>query len=295
MNILVQQNSMVPLRETNYAARRRRIQENFLESQQSILSESVSIIEQKEADATNTSKRLADHFGSSSKKREQRKAFVEQMSRNYQFVENMLIESLCEMFYESIILDESFKDQFSESILAAGEEFFKESFNHNIINLKSFSESDSLTMRQLYRVCEHTLACITEDAEQNEAILEAAKAKRKESVDKVADAVKTKVAKVVKNEKEIADANKEHLESLKVQEHVIQRREVPSLFKSIMVSNSRNPLSESGSESNTVDMKMVFAESIIQYTLLEMMNTTKLLNLNARQTQKLAFDFQFAK
>lgn len=295
MNILVKQNEMVSLRDTNYAARRRRIQQNFLESQKAVLSESATLIHQKEESISQTNSRLAEQFGFSAKKREHRRAISEEIERHQGFLKDMLMESLCEAFYDSIILDESFKEKFSESIMESAETFLEEAFKQKLINVSSFAESKSITMRELYRISEMAYEAVSESSEDIDLILEAAKSKRKNAISNIADNVKSKVAKVVKNEKKIADDNKKQLDDLKMQEHVVQRREVPSLFKSIMISNSRNPISESGSETNTVNMDMIFAESIIQYTLLEMMNTTRLIDLTAREAQRLAFDYQYAK
>lgn len=288
--------NLVPLRDTNYAQRKRRVFEALMESKKNMMIETEIEKAEKEEEEIKKQMEMASRFGESAKKRECRKKLAEELEENYNIMKDLLVEAMVDIFYESILLDDDFKTKFYSNITEQAELFFNEAFNQGLLTLESFSKCKSQIVRDLYVICEEQLTLMKDeelDEEELEVVMDEAECCKKPIVETIADVVKDKVAKVVKTEKDIAEKNKEELEELKAQEHVFQRYERPSLFRSIMINNSRVPFNEDGEATDNLDMDMVMAESLIQYTLLEVMNTTRLLNLSPSQVQSLAFKFSF--
>jgi hypothetical protein len=287
----------IPLSETNFASKRRRLQENFNETRQMLFEQA----EQRKAEAEERMdyerSRLAEGFGISSNKRESKRKLQEQLERNYKVMEHLLTESMVEIFMESLVLDTDFIDKAKENLETVAREFFTESFNQGLFGMESFSKSTSSTMKEIYGICEDAIVKINEDALSKSDVkvyLQEAQEERKSAVNHVADSVKDKVTKVIKREKEISEQNQKDLEDAKAQEHVVMRRQDPSLFRNMIISNSKKVLSESAGEGG-VNMDMVMAESVVQYTLLEALNTTGLYKFSPKQAQSLSFTIGWKK
>jgi len=289
-------NGDVPLRETNFATRRKRILENFKKlKENTVLNLENEKIEKENEERTKNSI-LAKNFGESGKKREDRKMRKERIDKTKILYENTVMEVLCEIFYESIILDEDFKEKYKGNLMETAFNFFEESFKKGLLNLNTVSNCKSATMRELFELCEANVEMAAEydfDEGISKYLLEEVKTETKKKCEDVSEVVKDKVAKVVKRERKMAEKNKEDLADSIAENHIVRKKEEPSLFKSIMIAVSKSPLNENGTITNKIDMNMLFAESIVHYTLLEMLNTTKMLDLNANQVNSIARSYRF--
>ena len=116
----------------------------------------------------------------------------------------------------------------------------------------------------------------------------------------VADVVREKVVNVIKSEEDLASQEEELMADIEAQASESAKLvKIPnktpnhSLFKSIMVSISNKNLNEmkenlQEGQELSLNMDMVFAETIAYYTLLESLNTMKLLNKDPFQIRQFA-------
>jgi hypothetical protein len=283
------QNS-IPLSQTNYAERRRRINENIEASKQAFLDAKEGEKYEQQLEREYNESKMAEKLTNGKKANKMRK-ISEELQNNYEMMEDLLVESFTEFFINSIPIDDEIKGKFYEGIKENGRQMIKGMFDAELINMKSFSENNSSLVRKVYDLADKYIAESKETGELNKFsfMIEAEDI----SGGHISNTVMKKVADTVKKEKDIAEKNKEDLDKLTQEGYSFMKKEKPSLFRSIMINNSRQPITEDGKKSEELNMDMVMCESVIMYSLLEFLNTTYLLNLNAKQIQSLAFSFSF--
>lgn len=136
------------------------------------------------------------------------------------------------------------------------------------------------------------------------------------SIEEASSIVKEKVMKVLKDENEHAareeDLAKEFNDMKAMNENVslFQKGGIPSysLFKSMMINNYKRALCEarelnestayvtfSSKNEATVNMDMILAESVINYTLLELCNTIGYKTFNSTEVRKMSEKLAFGK
>lgn len=290
------QYNLLPLRETEAYQKKARIAEKILESQ-TMEKERIEreIVEKEEAISLQNSI-LAENFANHNKLAS-RKAKQEALEKNYNNMEKLLIESVSDIIYESLLIDLDVKEANKDNIYTKTNNFFKESFDKNLFTLKDFENCESVAIKEIYRECLAITERLAESYEHEvEDILKEAKEERAVRVNRIAEGIKTKVTKVIKKEKEIAEKEKEMLEEAVEMGHIVRKEEQPSLFKSIMIHNDREH--DNGKyiiENVENKMDSILVESIIEYTLLECLFTTRLINPTASQVQSLAFKYRFNK
>jgi hypothetical protein len=290
----VNPNDFIPLKDTNFAERRRRVESNFNESLSSIVEREQTQKEEEQARIDYEKSIIAENFGFSKRKRDHRKAISERSVGLETGLKDLLCETFTRIFYKSLILDESFKLKFSHNIRSKGLEFFTESFKQGILDFNKFSNSKSYTVKEIYESClENAELFYYAEPHKKELILNSILEETKDNAKKIAEKTKEKVAKVIKKEKEIAEENEDQIQEHLDMKYIVMKKDEPSLFKSILINANRTPLNEDGQSIEELNMDMSLAESIIEYSLLEMLNTTYLINLDAKSVQSLAFKFRF--
>jgi len=290
--------NLVAIGDTVAGQRKRQLGANLSEAKEAlrekVLSEQAAMEIHNESQKSKLTANAVQH-----NKRDFKKNLQENLRFNYETMQNLLIESVSSMFFESILLDDEFKAKFKDGIMENSRELLESMFDENLINMDSFKKNPSNLMKDLYDICEGYTLELAESKGNEDATYLVEIDFLNETAgtnDAVASNVKDKVSDVIKKEKEISEQNKEEIEGHLSENHVVRRKAEPSLFRSIVVGNSRRPVNESGNPVEEIkDMDMIFAESMIQYTLLETLNTVNLLGLNSRQTQALAFEFSYIK
>lgn len=129
------------------------------------------------------------------------------------------------------------------------------------------------------------------------------------NIDAVSDMIKDKVITVIEKETEESEKHKEIVDELmnKSQDEGMQESftfikkgglEQHTLFKALMINTHKNILKEKNNlsenyisestEGMKVNMDFVMAESIVRYTLLETLNTLKIIDLSTKEARKLS-------
>lgn len=283
--------NLVAISDTEAGQRKRRLGANLSEARQALLDRALN--EKAEMEIQNEvekSKLTANAY--QPKKKDFKKNLQENLRFNYETMQDLLIESVSSMFYKSILLDDSFKEKFKDGILENSRQLLEGMFNENLVTMDSFKKNSSNLVKELYETCEEYTLVLAESKDNEDAtyLTEVDFINETAGInDSVSSNVKDKVSDVIKKEKEISERNKEELAGHLSENHIVRRKTEPSLFRSIIVGNSRRPVNESGHPTEDIkDMDMIFAESMIQYTLLETLNTINVLGLNSRQVQALA-------
>jgi len=281
--MLINENSLIPLRETNFASKRKRISDGIMESIESYNNNLEMENNEKLVKEEFKINEMAENIGSfnTRKNRRERSLFLE---RKENTVRELLIENLADIFYTSIILDEDFKAIHETNILEKGKYFFEEMFKQNMLSTNDFINSENEFLREMYVNTFDLVESSIEDANVN--IFEESKKKSTSDKDNVSNEIKKKVVKVIKYEKDLAGKKEEEKQNLEESQLIYNRKEKPSLFKAIMKSNSKQLL-----ENKNFNMDQIMAESIIQYTLLETLNTLKLITFDNHQIENLISNF----
>jgi hypothetical protein len=107
------------------------------------------------------------------------------------------------------------------------------------------------------------------------------------------DHVKTEVRIVKKEEKIITKVKKKDDEMASESTMNFFKKDEPTLFRTMMIRNSRKPLSEGENMGVKTNMDLLLAESIIQYTLLETMYTMYLFNPTPAEVISLSKTFKY--
>jgi hypothetical protein len=249
----------------------------------------------------------------SKKKLDQKKDLAERMENLNSYTKILLTEGLTNIIFESINLDRKFKVNNEKGIKNSVRFLIEKMVDEGLINKENLEKTNA--MSSLYNeACKYAEEALDEDIE-----LVLSKFNEDEEVTEVSgdvsEFVKDKVVDVINKEKQIAEQNKEDEEEIDektereeseendseeeetVEESFISagyhkvESEKPTLFRSIAINAGREPVSE-GINQN-LEINNTISESIIQYTILETLHTTKLLEFSARDAQELAFKYYF--
>jgi hypothetical protein len=228
----------------------------------------------------------------------------------------LLTEGLTNIIFESIHLDRKFKVNNEKGIKNSVRFLIEKMVDEGLINKENLEKTNA--MSSLYNeACKYAEEALDEDIE-----LVLSKFNEDEEVTEVSgdvsEFVKDKVVDVINKEKQIAEQNKEDEEEIDektegeesegndsedseenetVKESFISagyhkvESDKPTLFRSIAINAGREPVSE-GVDQN-LEISNTISESIIQYTILETLHTTKLLEFSARDAQELSFKYYF--
>jgi hypothetical protein len=289
-------NDLIPYKNTNAGERDRILREKskLVHENSKLLAEAE--ISQLEHDEEIRKMKIIENFSAKPKSEQIRKA------RNHynQVLENakiaILIESLTEIFFESVMLDDDFKLANRNLLVETGNNLLVEAFEKKLLTLDSFELSESSVMQNFYGIANKYAAEIAGAfrSEDVSSFLDSAVSEiLAEAGDDIREIVREKVVEVVKTEQEIAQQNEEDLAKSVQEGFNFTKKTKPTLFKSIMIGVAKSPFSEDKSFLEKKDFKMILAESIIQYTFLEVLNTTNLVPISANEAQKMASSFRF--
>jgi hypothetical protein len=174
---------------------------------------------------------------------------------------------------EALLLDEEVKDINKEYMI----DQIKQVSQH-LVSIGSFDNAESATMGTVVESIQVHIDGMFEsknDENSVKAVRESYISDIEGYVGFVADVVKTKVSEAVKYEKNVASFINESDESLKSKD---------SLFKIIHVENVRNALkAEDKNEVDDVVLQRALAETLFDYTLLETLNTLRIVEFDAQQ------------
>lgn len=173
---------------------------------------------------------------------------------------------------EALLLDEEVKNMNKEYMVGQ----IKEVSQH-LVGQGSFDNAESLTMNSVVESIQVHIDQMFESKDNDEgvkAVRQSYVESIENSVSYVADVVKVKVVEAVKYEKTVASFINES-EGVKAKD---------SLFKIIHVENVKNALKEEEkTEVDEVVLQRALAETIFDYTLLETLNTLRIVNFDVQQ------------
>lgn len=222
----------------------------------------------------------------------ERKRKLQEDRECYDIVVNQLLtETLTSIFYESLMLDDEVKLENSTRLIEFGTSVYTKLFESGIINEDSFANSNSLTIRNIHELCsEAAQSIIASDKSASKAseILTRAGAAIDAKAKHIDEIVKDKVVSVIRNEREIAERNQEKLDSLKsdIEKNKFMRKEQPTIMRSLIIGAVKH------SKSDEINTEKALAEGIINYTLLETLNTTRVLEMTPKEWDSFAKAFR---
>lgn len=219
--------------------------------------------------------------------------------------------SLTEAYFNALVMDDEFKTKNENSIKSFFLQSLKEDCNNNIYDFMEEVKTKSNLLYDLVEACktkgrklaakanekcegtDNDVNSFFDDEEDNEKIDYS-----NTSVEEISNNVKDKVLKVIKDEEEQSEKNKELAQDIQMAREsgfdaklISEGPERHTLFKSLMIHHYKDTmfnLKESGVESEygsidengkiKVDMNYVMCDAILEYTKLELYNTIKLFN-----------------
>lgn len=231
--------------------------------------------------------------------------------------------SLTEAYFNALVMDESFKQQNENSIKSFFLQSLKEDCDNNIYDFMESVKTKSNLLYELVESCkakgrklaskaneksnnedgDYDINKFFDDEEDNEELDYS-----NTSVEEISNNVKEKVLKVIKDEEEQSEKNKELAQDIQLAREsgfdaklISEGPERHTLFKSLMIHHYKDTmfnLKESGvtSEYGTidengrikVDMDYVMCDAILEYTKLELYNTTRLFDYNFDTVKELS-------
>lgn len=232
-----------------------------------------------------------------------------------------LTEWMTDIFCESLLIDDYAKEKYRQSFHESVKNELLEIGKGDIFNTYKVLKTKSPLLETMCKICEETAVKQIDDKraevkekgadvddkvdfiinDENRSSFD--QGKKEISSDDIASIVRDKVITTLSEEKERADAAQEDAAFIQQQveelsgeepttESVIRGKlENPSLYKGLMVRASKMALQEG----STIDMDMVTAQAICEYTLLEMFHTMKVRELAPYQVQEMARDLYYSK
>ena len=236
-----------------------------------------------------------------------------------ELTESILLNSLSNVFLESLVLDKEFVD----SNRTALQNVFKvelANLAETATDLLNYMKnSDSYYLNEMAKKVEEKAAKDANDISKGVKDKDLAKEDKVDHRDtpEAVEMIKSKVLKTIKKENELSkqekDIQDEFTKAKELNEDVKIFYKTPnvrsfSLFKSIMMnsykSSVKNVLNENTVSENahmdkdgnvTVDNDKILAESIIKYTMLETLNTLQLKKFDARSVKRLADRYAYQR
>lgn len=292
-------NDLIPYRKTNAGVRDRRLQESVKSFYEEKKLAEKALLEESVHDENIRRETLMGAASTKNLRSEREKTYRHQRQ---QILENarlaIIIESLTDIFYESIVLDDDYKLANRDILIETGNSLFVEGFEKELMNLYSLEYSESTTIQEFYSIANKYAEKIASSVNSDEItnLIDEAVGVIKESAgDDIRDIVREKVIEVVKVEQKIAQQNQEDLTQTIQEGFVATRKEKPTLFKSMMLGVSKLPISEDKSFLEGSTFETILAETIIHYTFLEVLNTSRIVEFNAKEAQKVASSYRFIK
>lgn len=251
--------------------------------------------------------------------RKRRDAFVNEVG--IRGAERAFAFSLTEAYFNALVLDDDFKEKNENSIKSFFLTSLKEDCNNDIFGFMNKVKGKSPLLNELVEACKtkgRKLAAkasdkfsedydevdkFFDDEDQDEIDLDYDNT----TVEELSNHVKDKVVKVIKDEEEQSEKNKQMAQDIQMAREsgydakiITKGPERHTLFKSLMVHHYKDTmfnLKESGvsSDYGTIDgdeikvnMDYVMCDAILEYTKLELYNTIRLFDYNYDTVKELS-------
>ena len=297
----------IKLSETETGKKMNDVSHNIMLSRDKMIKEEKEKIEERKKELKEANEKGYKRIVNKNKL-EKRKEISERMENLNSYTKMFLTEGITDIIFESLKLDKKTKVSNEKGIKNSIRYMIEKLVEEGSINKENLSNTKE--MKSLYNeACIYAEKALEEDIEMLMTSFMEEEEVTKVTND-VSEFVKDKVAEVINKEKQIAEENKKDEEEIDektedeseeeeeaVEESFIsagyytKETDKPTLFRSIAINSGRDSLSE---ESNNKKVAMnSINETIIQYTILETLHTTKLLELSAKEAQGLAFKFYF--
>lgn len=240
--------------------------------------------------------------------------------------EHYVVDKLSKIFVNALVLDESYVQEHSSLLKKQFKNFLLEA-NIGLEELKTMiSESSLYTQYILSEACKKAKKGAKKIAEDEELDIDDLLGDDDDgdfdldedaNGEEVAEIIKEKVIGVIEKETEFNEQQKELVDAVMTAKENGSNAKIVSesvnnhnsLYKSLMVNNYKtiinetvereeglngaSSLSESGEIS--VDMESVMLESVLQYTAMELLNTTKMKNYTIQELREMSDILSYSK
>ena len=227
--------------------------------------------------------------------------------------------ALTEAYFNALVMDDSFKKDNENSIKSFFLQSLKEDCNNNIYDFMDSVKTKSSLLYDLVESCKSKGRKLAEKANQKKDEFDVNKFFDDEeenekldysntSVDEISNSVKDKVLKVIKDEEEQSEKNKQLAQDIQLAREcgfdaklITDGPERHTLFKSLMIHHYKDTmfnLKETGNSTEygsidengniRVDMDYVMCDAILEYTKLELYNTIRLFDYNHDTVKELS-------
>jgi hypothetical protein len=207
------------------------------------------------------------------KERQRRLQLMEKARFNEENKQGLIEHFLFNVVNEALLLDKDVKNLNKDYMSSK----IKGVVGH-LVQGGRFDQIHSMTLQNVMESIDYHIDAMfkfQEDFGQVESIRESYMNDVKGYVGYVSEAVKEKVADVVKSEREFSNVVNESEKEFKGND---------TLFRSIQIENVKHAIKEEeATEINSTVMARAFAESLFDYTLLEALNTLQVIQLDEQQ------------
>lgn len=280
----------------NYLEHDKKINRNLNKFHEDLRAKYLNEAQEKEANFKNRLNESAKTLGSvNSRKNERRKQLQETIECKELVTKNLLIEALNTIFYESLMIDDDFKLNNSTRLLEFSNGVFEALFKNQILTEDTFANTNSVYVRSIYEICNEAATAISSllvnkdnTKEEVSKILARAGIAIDAKAEHINDIIKTKVVDVVKAERDKAEANQDRMKIIADDPNANKfvRKEEPTVLSSLIIGCVKN------GNTNSVDTESALAEGVITYTLLESLNTMKLVDMTPKDWSIFARTFR---
>lgn len=236
----------------------------------------------------------------------------EELANQYRnLLEKSVVYTLSGILSEALPLDEDFKESYKAGFdkLIAN----KLSEKGNIMDVIKHMENSGQFLSEVAKECKEKAKEADDKKRKGKEVEDKELKVENFDTDKAAEIIKEKVIKVIEEENEVSEKQKEistELENAKTLKenatiYCADKIKSYSLFKGMMMNNYKSAIHKAKDLNEStiyvslteneiaVDMDMILAETIINYTLLEMLNTLKYEKFTARGINKMANDLAY--
>lgn len=219
---------------------------------------------------------------------------------------HMLKETLGTILYESLPLDESYKSEYTNTIkniivnecmdIYGSYNKMKKSVKSNSIWLESlFDGIDRIVeSAEEAKLKDGNVANIEDLDSYDDCKVLKGQLDKEIDIDEVNKIIKDKIVNVVKDEQDNAAKRQEMADSIAselapvAESSYTMSEDHSTLFKSIAIKMSKQALNESTDNELVLDNELITAETILEYTLLETLNTLKVYKFTIAQVMDIA-------
>lgn len=284
--------NLIPLSETVHAEKSRDHDAKIQSSTATIMESNQAIIDNQLSESLE--QRKATQFYRSSSSTGAR-SIVERHQMRAEATLDALCESVGNITLAACWIDDGVKEANRDSIMESSAALLKGLISKGIVTVEAFQNSKAPAVHDIFSNCLAIGEAAVHTTDEGNVVVESeddifAEDTLTEGENAVATKVRAKVKKMIGDEKEIAQANKDELEDLQEGRRITAPTSAKTLWRSLVEFNSTQIAVTEG-ESNVSDH--IMGEAMIQYTFMEALNTMGVLEMNASAIQEMCRNLSY--